>query len=142
MKIEGRHTVPAPQETVWQRLNDPSVLERSLPGVERLEPDGPDRYRASIKYKVGAVSGSFSGSVELSEKNPPHSMRLKTSARGVPGFVTGEGKLELVPKGAETEVVYSGELQLGGLLAAIGSRMVESAAKKSIEDFFKSLASS
>ena len=142
MRIEGRYTVPAPQETVWQHLNDPSVLARSLPGVERLEPDGPDRYRAAIKYKVGAVGGNFSGTVELSEKNPPHSMRLRTSARGVPGFVTGEGSLELVAKGAETEIVYSGELQLGGLLAAIGSRMVESAAKKSIEDFFKSLAAS
>ena len=140
MKIEGQYTIAAKPETVWERLNDPVVLAKSLPGVEKLESTGPDSYRATIKYKLGPVSGSFEGSVELTEKNPPHSMHLKTSARGGPGFVNGEGRLELSPKGEGTEIRYSGELQLGGMLAALGSRMLESAAKKSIEEFFASLA--
>ncbi|HVB33037.1 MAG TPA: carbon monoxide dehydrogenase subunit G [Patescibacteria group bacterium] len=142
MKIEGQYTLPGPPAAVWERLNDPAILAKSLPGVEKLEADGPDRYRAKIQYKMGSVSGSFTGAVELSEKNPPHSMRLKTSARGGPGFVTANGQLELVAKGEETEVRYSGDLQLGGLLAAVGSRMMEGAAKKSIDEFFQAIAAS
>jgi uncharacterized protein len=140
VKIEGQYTIAAKAETVWERLNDPEVLAKSLPGVDKLEAEGPDRYRATIKYKMGPVSGTFAGNVELSEKNPPHSMRLKTSARGGPGFVTGDGKVELIPHGEETEIRYSGEVQLGGMLAAVGSRMIEGAAKKSIEEFFQSIA--
>jgi carbon monoxide dehydrogenase subunit G len=140
VKIEGQFSVSAKPETVWERLNDPAVLAKSLPGVDTLEAEGPDKYRATIKYKMGPVSGSFNGTVELSEKDPPHSMRLKTSARGGPGFVNGDGKVELVAKGEGTEIRYSGEVQLGGMLAAVGSRMIEGAAKKSIEDFFQSIA--
>ncbi|MDE3136559.1 MAG: carbon monoxide dehydrogenase subunit G [Acidobacteriota bacterium] len=140
MKIEGQYTIAAKAETVWERLNDPEVLAKSLPGVDKLEPDGPDRYKATIKYKMGPVSGTFAGTVELSEKDPPRSMRLKTSARGGPGFINGDGKVDLVPQGDQTEIHYAGEVQLGGMLAAVGSRMIEGAAKKSIEDFFQSIA--
>jgi carbon monoxide dehydrogenase subunit G len=139
VKIEGQYTIAAPQQTVWDRLNDPEVLAKSLPGVDKLESTGPDSYKAKIKYKMGPVSGTFDGTVELSEKNPPNSMRLKTSARGGPGFVNGDGKVELTAKGDETEIRYSGEVQLGGMLAAVGSRMLEGAAKKSIEEFFQSV---
>ncbi|HEV2385921.1 MAG TPA: carbon monoxide dehydrogenase subunit G [Candidatus Acidoferrales bacterium] len=142
MKLEGRYTLPAAPAAVWERLNDPAILAKSLPGVESLEPDGPDRYRARIQYRVGAISGNFVGTVELSEKKPPHSMRLKTSARGAPGFFNGDGRLALAAKGAETEVRYAGEIQVGGMLAALGQRMVESAARKSIEEFFQVLAAS
>lgn len=142
MKIEGQYTLPGSPSAVWERLNDPSILVKSLPGVEKLESEGPDRYRAKIQYKMGAISGSFAGTVELSEKDPPHSMRLKTSARGGPGFITADGRLELVAQGEATEVHYSGEVQLGGLLAAVGSRMVEGAAKKSIDEFFQQVAAS
>jgi uncharacterized protein len=140
VKIEGQYTIAAKAETVWARLNDPEVLAKSLPGVDKLEADGPDRYKATIKYKMGPVSGSFAGTVELSEKDPPRSMRLKTNARGGPGFINGDGTIQLVPKGEETEIHYAGEVQLGGMLAAVGSRMIEGAAKKSIEDFFQSIA--
>ncbi len=139
MKIEGQCTIAASRETVWERLNDPAVLAKSLPGVDELEPTGPDSYRSTIKYKMGPVSGKFDGTVELSEKNPPHSMRLKTSARGGPGFVNGDGKVELAAKGEQTEIRYSADVQLGGMLAAVGSRMLEGAAKKSIEEFFQSI---
>lgn len=142
MKIEGQYTLPASPALVWERLNDPAILAKSLPGVEKLEPDGPDRYRAKIQYKMGPVSGSFAGTVELSDKKPPHSMKLKTSARGGPGFINASGQIELVASGKETEVRYSGDLQLGGLLAAVGSRMVDGAAKKSIDEFFGEVATS
>lgn len=142
MKLEGRYTLPATPEAVWERLNDPAILAKTLPGVESLDADGPDRYRARIQYKVGAVSSAFAGTVEISEKKPHHSMRLKTSARGGPGFVNGDGRLELAAKGGETEVRYAGEIQVGGMLAALGQRMVESVTKKSIEEFFQSLATS
>jgi carbon monoxide dehydrogenase subunit G len=140
VKIEGQYTIAAKPETVWERLNDPEVLAKSLPGVDKLEVDGPDRYRAKIKYKVGPVSGNFDGAVELLEKDPPHSMRLKINARGGPGFINGDGKVELAAKDEGTEIRYSGEVQLGGMLAAIGSRLLEGAAKKSIEEFFQTIA--
>ncbi len=139
MNIEGQCIIAAPQETVWEKLNDPAVLAKSLPGVDKLETTSPDHYRAAIKYKMGPVSGTFEGTVELSEKDPPNSMRLKTSARGGPGFVNGDGKVELAAKGAQTEIRYTAEVQLGGMLAAVGSRMLEGAAKKSIEEFFQSI---
>jgi uncharacterized protein len=142
VKIEGQYILPGAPEAVWERLNDPVILAKSLPGVENLEADGSDRYKAKIQYKMGAVSGTFTGAVELSEKNPPHSMHLKTSARGGPGFVTADGRIELIAKDQDTEVHYSGDLQLGGLLAAVGSRMMEGAAKKSIDEFFQAIAAS
>lgn len=142
MKIEGQYTIQGAPEAVWERLNDPAMLAKSMPGVDTLEADGPDRYRAKIQYKIGAVSGTFAGTLELSEKDPPRSMHLKTSARGGPGFITADGRIDLAAKGAETEVRYAGNVQLGGLLAAVGSRMIEGAAKKSIDEFFQVIGAS
>lgn len=139
MKIEGQHAVPATPEALWAGLNDPAVLAKCLPGVDRLESDGPDRYKALIKYKMGPVGGSFNGELEFSDKKPPHSFHFKISARGGPGFATGEGLAELKRKGKETELSYSADFQVGGMLAAVGQRLIEGAARKSIEEFFQAL---
>ncbi len=140
MKISGSYSLPASPEQVWALVNDPERLAKSLPGCERLEPEGPDRYKAVVKFALAAISGSYSGSLQISEKKPPRSMRLRLEGQGIPGFVKGEGLLELVEKHGQTELRYSGEAQVGGMIAAVGQRMIEGAARKIIRQFFESVA--
>jgi carbon monoxide dehydrogenase subunit G len=140
VKIEGQHNIAAAPDAVWAGLNDPAILAKSLPGVDNLEADGPDRYKAAIKYKMGPVGGSFNGTVEFSDKKPPQSMHFKIGARGGPGFANGEGQVELAGKGNETELRYSADFQVGGMLAAVGQRMIEGASRKAIDDFFQAFA--
>ena len=140
MKVQGTHLLPASPEQVWELLTDPVRLAKCLPGCERLEPAGPDRYKVAVKYAIAAVGGNFSGTVELLDKKPPKSMRLRTESKGTPGFVRGEGSLELSAKAGQTEVRYAGEVQVGGLIAAVGQRMLDMASKKIIQQFFESAA--
>jgi len=140
VKIAGTYRLPGAPEQVWELLNDPERLAKCLPGCERLEPDGLDRYKVAIKFALAAVSGKYTGLVELADKKPPRSLRLRLEGKGVPGFVKGEGKLELTEKQGQTEVRYTGEAQIGGMIAAIGQRMIEGAARKMIQQFFESAA--
>ena len=140
MKVRGTHLLPGTPQQVWELLNDPARLAKCLPGCEKLEPAGPDRYKVAIKYALAAFSGNYSGSVELSEKKPPHALRMKLEGKGAPGFMKAEGTLELVEKHGQTEVRYEGDAQVGGLIAAVGQRMMEGAGKKIIQQFFESVA--
>ncbi len=93
MKLAGTHSFPASRQQVWEFLNDPERLARVLPGCEALEPVGPDRYKAKIKFVLASFSGAYTGGVELSEKKPPESMRMRVEGKGGPGFMKGEGGL-------------------------------------------------
>jgi uncharacterized protein len=119
-------------------LTDPAKLARLLPGCERLDPDGPDRYKAAVKFGIAAISGKYAGTLEFAEKKPAHSLVLKINGRGLPGFVQGEGRIELAPRAAETEVSYKGEAQVGGVIASVGQRMLEATARKIVQQFFDS----
>jgi len=140
MKLAGQYILPAPPAKVWELLTDPVRLAKLLPGCERLEPDGPDRFKVAVKLGIAAISGNYSGSVEFGEKKPPTSMRMKLSGMGVPGFVDGVGHIELVEKSGQTELRYTGEAQVGGMIAAVGQRMVEGAARKIVDQFFAAAA--
>lgn len=140
MKISGSYLLPGSPEQVWALLNDPERLAKCLPGCDRLVPAGPDRYSVAIKFALAAISGSYSGSVELAEKNPPRSLRLSLEGKGTPGFVKGEGRLELAEKRGQTEVRYTGEAQVGGMIAGVGQRMIDAAARKTIQQFFANAA--
>lgn len=140
MKIHGSHLLPASRQSVWDFLNDPERLAKCLPGCERLEPIGPDRYRVAVKYAIAAIGGNFTGTIELLDKKPPRSMRLRSESKGTPGFVKGEGELELTEKAGQTELRYSGEVQVGGLIASVGQRMLEMASRKITQQFFESVA--
>ncbi len=98
MKLAGTATLPAPPAEVWSLLMDASRLSRLLPGCERLEPDGPDRYKVAVKFGIAAISGKYAGTLEFSQKKPPHSLIVKMDGKGLPGFVKGEGRIELTPK--------------------------------------------
>lgn len=137
MKIEGRALIAAPREQVWNFLDDPDRLAKCLPGCEKLEPDGVDRYKMSLKFGIAAISGKFAGTVALTEKKPPSSMRMQVDGKGAPGFMNGKARLTLVESSGGTEVSYEGEAHVGGLIASVGSRLVEATAKKIIQQFFE-----
>ncbi len=136
MKLAGQYILPASPAKVWALLTDPNRLAKLLPGCERLDPDGPDRFKAAVKFGIAAISGKYAGTVEFAEKKPPNSMRMKLSGKGIPGFVDGVGHLELAEKGGQTELRYTGEAQVGGMIAGVGQRMIEGAARKIVDQFF------
>jgi len=136
MKLAGQYILPAPPAKVWALLTDPNRLAKLLPGCERLDPDGPDRFKAAVKFGIAAISGKYAGTIEFAEKKPPNSMRMKLSGKGIPGFVDGVGHIELTEKGGQTELRYTGEAQVGGMIASVGQRMIEGAARKIVDQFF------
>lgn len=140
MNLQGSASLPASRQQVWELLTDPERLAKCLPGAERLEPDGPDRYKVAMKFGIASFSGKFQGSVELAEKHPPESLRMRVEGRGAPGFLKGEGVISLREKAGATEVNYNGEARVGGVIASVGQRMIEVAAKKIVRQFFDAAA--
>lgn len=140
MKLSGNYTLPAAPAEVWELFNDPRRLAACLPGCETLEAIGPDKYKVGIKFVLAAFSGSYTGNVELLEKQPPESMRMVVEGKGAPGFMKGDGRLTLQAAGPATEVHYQGEAHVGGLIAAVGQRMIEAAARKIVQQFFERAA--
>lgn len=140
MKLSGEVELPAPPAAVWALLTDPVRLSRLLPGCERLEPDGPDRYKAVVKFGLAAITGQYAGSLSLSEQKPPRSMVMKLAGKGLPGFVTGEGRVNLAPNDSGTILCYSGEAQVGGMIATVGQRLLDAAARRIVQQFFDSAA--
>jgi carbon monoxide dehydrogenase subunit G len=140
VKVQGTVLLPAGREQVWDLLTDPAKLAKLLPGCEKLEPDGPDRYKVAIKFALAAISGKYVGSVELSQKKPPESLRMVLEGKGTPGFMRGEGSIHLAEKKGQTELRYEGEAQVGGMIAAVGQRMIDVAARRIIQQFFDSAA--
>ena len=136
MKVEGTYQVPAPRERVWETLMDPAFLKQAMPGCEELVEEGDQRYRLTINAGVAAIKGSFTGEVRLEELRPPEHYRMVITAQGTVGFVNGSGDIDLETKEGATEVRYRGEVQVGGVLAAVGSRLIQVAFRKSVNDFF------
>ncbi len=139
MKVEGTATLVAPRKRIYQLLTDPKLLAKSLPGCEKLEPAGKDTYQVTMKLGIGALSGSYQGTVKLSEQKPPERLRLTLSSRGSWGFAEGDGRLVFEEKDGETSVRYTGELKVGGVVAAVGQRLIDAAARKVIAEFFQNL---
>lgn len=144
MIIEGAALLPAPREKVWKSLTDPSFLSKCLPGAPELKADGQGRYKASLKMGIAAFAGKFDGAVQITDEHPPESFKLTIEGRGAPGFMKGEGTITLREDNRQgpnqTELRYSGGTQVGGVMASVGSRMVEAAAKRMIQQFFDTVA--
>jgi carbon monoxide dehydrogenase subunit G len=141
MKLEGTHTISAPLPEVWQKLMDPAVLQRAMPGCQKLEEKAPNQYRAMLKAGVGPVKGTFHGDITITDIVPEKSYTLTSRANSTVGFVEGVGRVELESDGdGKTIVRFSGEAKIGGMLASVGGRLVEAAAQKNIRDTFANLA--
>jgi uncharacterized protein len=141
MKIEGTHQIEAPRERVFAALTDPAVLQRCIPGCEQMEKSGENRYNAKLTAGVGPVKGVFTATVSLQELVPPEHYKLVVEGKGQPGFVNGTGELNLQDAGGATEIQYTGEVNVGGLIASVGQRMMQSTANLLAGRFFKSLES-
>ena len=140
MKIEGTYKIAAPRETVWQHLMSPESLARSLPGCEKLEPNPDGSFRAELKVGIAAVKGSYHGRIEILDPLPPERYRMKVEGQGTGGFLKGEGTLALSSDGDGTTISYTGEAQVGGVVASVGQRLVLAAAKQIINQFFQAFS--
>lgn len=141
MKIEGAHSIAAPPDRVFASLVDPGVLQQAIPGCERMEKIGEDEYNAHLKIGVASIKGSYTGKVRMTEKTPPHKFTLQLEGKGGPGFVKGVTQIELKPREHGTDLRFAADVQVGGLIASIGSRVIEAAAKKLAGEFFQKFAS-
>ncbi len=141
MTLEGSYKIPAPLQTVWQKLMDPEFLQRAMPGCQSLEQKAPNEYRAVLKAGVGPVKGTFHGDVVIGDIVPEHSYTITSRAKSTAGFVEGVGRVQLEDDGTGgTTVRFTGEAKVGGMLASVGGRLVEAAARKNIRDTFDNLA--
>ena len=141
MKIAIENTIAADRERVFAALVDPAILQRCIPGCESLTSTGPDAYAATLKVGVAGLKGSYTGKAAITNKQPPDTLTITLDGKGGPGFVRGSAVLTLsaADEGA-TRVACDADVQVGGLIAAVGSRLVEAAARKMADDFFRQLA--
>ncbi|KWX00755.1 carbon monoxide dehydrogenase [Carbonactinospora thermoautotrophica] len=140
MKINGTATLHAPVEKVWQALNDPAVLVRTIPGCERLEEIGADEYRMTVTAGVGGVKGVYQGTVRLSDQQHPTSFVLRAAGAGVPGTVDATVLVTLKPDGdGVTLLSYDADAVVGGPVGGVGQRMLAGVAKKTAGEFFQAV---
>jgi carbon monoxide dehydrogenase subunit G len=141
MDVTGSYPFAAPPEAVWKALTDPVVIAGCLPGCDRLDPIGDDKYRAAVTLAVAAVSGNYTGTLSMLDKNPPHSYRLVVEGSGKPGFVNGEATIELIADDDGTTVRVTGHGNVGGVIARVGQRLLGSVSKMMMDRFFSCLQS-
>ncbi|HEY3066462.1 MAG TPA: carbon monoxide dehydrogenase subunit G [Methylomirabilota bacterium] len=141
MKIEGAHDIPVPRPKVWDAFLDPEQLRQAIPGCEKLEAVGNDEFTAVMKVGVAAVKGTFTGKVKLSDKHPPESFRMAVEGSGGPGFVRGDTLIALTEiEGGGTRVTYGADVQVGGLIAGVGQRMLGGVSKMMADQFFNRMS--
>jgi carbon monoxide dehydrogenase subunit G len=138
MELQGERLIPASVDATWAALNDPAVLKACIAGCESLERSGEDAYTAVVAVKIGPVSARFKGNLKMSNVQAPNSYTINFDGQGgVAGFGKGSADVALKPEGAQTRLAYVARAQVGGKLAQIGSRLIDAAAAKIAEDFFK-----
>ncbi len=137
MKISGSYTVPITQEKAYTLLQDPLILAQCMPGTDTLEKIGDDEYAMKMKMAIASFSGLFTGKVKIAETHPPDSFHLLVEGNGKIGFLKGDGLLNLVPLENATEVKYEGDVQVGGTIAAVGQRLLDTTSKMIIKKFFE-----
>jgi carbon monoxide dehydrogenase subunit G len=138
MEMKGEQLVPAPQQKVWEALNDPQVLKACIPGCETIDRSAENEYMVAMVSRVGPVSAKFKGKLTLSDVRPPDSYSLSFEGQGGPaGFAKGGASVRLSPEGSSTRLSYDVKANVGGKLAQIGSRLIDAAAKKVADDFFR-----
>jgi carbon monoxide dehydrogenase subunit G len=139
--FSGEYRIPAPIQPVWEALNDPAVLQACIAGCQRLDKVSDTEFSALVVAKVGPVSATFRGSVVLSELDAPNGYTLSGQGQGgAAGFARMGAKVALSADGEQTVLRYTASADIGGKLASVGSRLVQSVAKKNADDFFAAFA--
>jgi uncharacterized protein len=141
MDISGSYTFNAPPDRVWALLMDPAVLSSCIPGCDRFEPAGADRYTVMLTVNLAAITGAYTGTVTVTDKIEPTSYRLAVEGEGRPGFVKGSSAITLRQDGATTAVDVAATVQTGGPIARLGQRLVAGVAKMMLDRFFACLQS-
>lgn len=137
MQMNGSERISAPKEAVWKALNDPAVLQQCIPGCEKLEKTSDHEMTATVTLKVGPVKASFNGKVTLSDIDPPNGYRIAgEGAGGVAGFAKGGASVRLEQDAEVTVLHYDVDAQVGGKIAQLGGRLIDSTAKKLAGEFF------
>ena len=141
MQISGSQKIAAPRQVVWDALHDAETLRQCLPGCETAEFKSENRLAIAVKVSFGIFSRVFKGRVKLSDKRPPEFYRMSGEGKGgIAGFAKGGADVRLREDGADTILSYDVKAQIGGKLAQLGQRLVNGAAKKIADDFFKNFA--
>jgi len=140
LKLAGSYVVPAGQERAYQLLQDPVVLAKCMPGTDHLDKVAEDEYEMKMKMMIASMGGIFAGKIRIADQKPPESFRLIVDGTGKIGFIKGEGLLELVSQDEKTEVKYEGDVQVGGTIAGVGQRLLDTTAKMIIKKFFEKFA--
>jgi len=133
VKLQGEYVFCGPREEVWELVRDPEVLATALPGAQSLKRVSDSEYEGMMKVRIGPVAGSFSGRVVVCDEIPPESYVLNVEGKGKPGWARGNGQVNLVeePDG-RTLMKYQGDVQIGGKLANVGQRLIDSVSKSMI----------
>ena len=141
MDIVGEHRIAAPRDLVWRALFDVETLKRCIPGCKEVEQTSPTSFAAKVQLKVGPVSATFSGTVELTDIDAPASCRIVGQGNGgIAGFAKGSSQVRLAEDGDGTILTYEAKAEIGGKLAALGSRLIVATSRKLADQFFQAFA--
>ncbi|MFS2293667.1 MAG: carbon monoxide dehydrogenase subunit G [Actinomadura sp.] len=136
MQLNGSVTLAAPVARVWDALQDPAVLARTIPGCSSLEETGPDTYRMVVTAGVASIQGTYVGQVELADPDPPRSFVLRARGQGAPGTVDATVRVRLTDGDGSTRIDYEADATVGGMVGGVGQRMLGSVAKRTAGEFF------
>ena len=137
MDMKGEYRISAPRAAVWAALNDVDVLKAAIPGCDSINRLSDTEIEATVTAKIGPVKASFKGLVTLSDIDPPNGYTIRGEGKGGPaGFAKGGAKVRLVDVGSETILSYKVDASVGGKIAQIGARLIDSTAKKLADEFF------
>ena len=140
MKLEGEYVFNGSQEEVWELVRDPEVLATALPGTQSLDQVGENEYEGEMNVRIGPVAGVFSGKIIVSDEVPPESCTLTVDGKGKPGFANGVGRVNLIPQEDGTTLMkYEGDMQIGGRLASVGQRLLDTTSKSMIRQGLETL---
>lgn len=141
MKLSGSYRFEAPRAQLWDMLMDPAVVGSCIPGLRSFTPLAPDEYAIEVGVRVGIVSGAYKGTLEVADKAPPASYRMTVKGAGARTNIEGAGTVELSDDGDATTLRFEVDVQVSGMLARVGQRLMASAAQSQIDRFFECLRS-
>ncbi|MCE2494872.1 MAG: carbon monoxide dehydrogenase subunit G [Alphaproteobacteria bacterium] len=139
MKLSGAYRFDVPRERLWRTLMDTAAVGSCIPGVRAFTPLGDDRYEIELGVKVGIVSGSYKGTLAITDRVEPESYRMTFEGSGARTEIRGAGSLALAGEDGTTELSFEGDVQVTGVLARVGQRLMGSVAKSQIDRFFDCL---
>ena len=136
MKLSGSYQINLKKQKVWEALNDPEILKKTIPGCEEFKKNSDTEFSATATNKIGPFNASFTGDIELKDLDPPNSYKITGSGNSPVGFATGEAFVALEDCEGGTKLTYTVEANVGGKIAQVGSRLIEMTAKKMADIFF------